>query len=132
MRKKLMFLTAALAICAVSLPSCSKDDQGRRDPSENLKSVDGTEWIATKATMKFRDGKYTIDCQVPGWGTYTQNGNHITFDGNTVVLSGGGVKPTEGVISKYGDSMTVTFKDASVWNTGDTETVRFTYNILAD
>lgn len=131
MRKKLLFLAVCLAVCGAPLTSCSKDD-GRRDPSENLKSVDGTEWVATKATINFRNGKYTIDCLVPGGGTYTQNGNYITFDGNTVVLSGGSVRLTEGVISKYGDSMTVTFKDASIWNTGDVETLRFTYNILAD
>lgn len=131
MRKKLLFLAAAIAMCGMPFTSCQKDD-GRRGPEANLKSVDGTEWIATKATIKFNNGKYTIDCHIPGWGTYTQDGNHIVFDGNRVSLGAGNLTIEEGVISKYGDSMTVTFRDASIWNTGDTETLRFTYNILAD
>ena len=125
--RKLIFLGAVLVMCMMSLTSCSKDD-GRRDPSENLKTIDGTEWIATKAAMKFNNGKYRIDCTVPGWGTYTQRGNQLTFDGNMVVISGGGVRPTVGTISKYGDSMTVTFTSSS----GSTENVTFTYNILAN
>lgn len=124
--EKLMFMFLFL-IGIATLSSCSKDD-GKRGPEENLKSVDGTEWIANKARMKFNNGKYTINCEVPGFGTYTQNGNQLTFDGNMVVISGGGVRPTVGTISKYGDSMEVTFKSSS----NDVTTVRFTYNILAD
>ena len=110
--RKVNFLIAVLATCFISLSSCSKDND-KRDPEANLKSVAGTEWIASKATMKFNNGKYTIDCAVPGWGTYTQSGNNLMFDGNMVVISGGGVKPTVGTISKYGDSMTVTFTSSS-------------------
>lgn len=132
MRKKLLFLGAALAMCMMPLTSCSKDEDVRRGPGENLKSVDGTKWIARKATLKFSNGRYTIDCEIPGWGTYTQSGNRIAFDGNSVSLGAGSLKLKEGFISKYGDSMTVTFVDASVWNTGDTETLTFTYDILAN
>lgn len=128
MKKKLSFLTAAMILSLSVLTSCSKDDGGKRGPEANLKSVDGTEWIASKATMKFRNGKFTIDCRVPGWGTYTQSGNQITFSGNMVILSATGVRPTKGTISKYGDSMTVTFTSSS----GSSENVTFTYNILAD
>ena len=131
MKKKLSFLTAAMIMSLSVLTSCSKDDGGKRGPEANLKSVDGTEWIATKAKIKFSRGKYTIDCAIPGWGTYKQNGSHITFDGNSVSIGAGSVTLTEGEISKYGDRMTVSFKDASIWNTGDIEKVNFVYNINA-
>lgn len=124
---KRIFLGALISLSLLSFTSCSKDE-GRRDPSSNLKNVDGTEWIATKATIKFRNGKYSLDCAVPGWGTYTQSGNQLTFDGNLVVISGGGVRPITGTISKYGDSMTVIFTSSG----GSTESVVFTYNILAN
>lgn len=128
MRKKLLFLSAAIAMCMMPLSSCSKDDEPR-GPEANLKSVDGTEWVNAKAKIKFSNGKYTIDCRVPGSGTYTQSGNRVTFNGNLIILSGGGVKPTQGVISKYGDNMKVTF----VTSSGDvSETLDFTYNILAN
>lgn len=132
MKKKLSFLTAAMLLSLSVLTSCSKDGDGRRGPEANLKSVDGTEWIATKAKIKFSKGKYTIDCRIPGWGTYTQNGNHITFDGNSVSLGAGSLKLTEGVISKYGDSMTVSFEDASIWHTGEIEKLTFVYDILKE
>ena len=111
------------------LTSCSKDD-GRRGPEANLKSVSGTEWISTKETLRFNNGRYTLDCVVPCYGTYTQNGNRIKFDGMNCVLSASSVTIEEGVISRYGDSMDVTFKDNSLWNTGEVKRVRFTYNIL--
>lgn len=124
--KKLLFLSVALAMCMMPLSSCSKDE-GRRGPEANLESVDGTEWISKKATMRFRNGKYTIDCEVPGWGTYKQYGDHIVFDGNPVVIDASFTTPTNGEISKYGDSMNVLFQNA-----GSAQSVTFTYNILAD
>lgn len=131
MRQKLCFLTPIIFVIFSVLTSCSKDDDGKRGPEANLKSIDGTEWIATNAKIKFSNGQYTIDCAIPGWGTYKQDGKNITFDGNKVSLDAGYVIPTKGEISRFGDRMTISFKDATIWNTGDIEKVTFVYNINA-
>lgn len=119
--RKAIFLGAFL-LAVGALTSCSKDEP--KGPEANLTSVDGTEWVNAKATLKFRNGKYTINCAVPGSGTYTQSGSHITFDGNLIVISGGGVRPTEGEISKYGTGMTVKFVNSSGVTS---ETLNFVY-----
>lgn len=129
--KHFSILMLLVAVSSIAFSSCSKDDDSR-DPANNLKSVDGTEWIATKATITFRNGKYTIDCAIPGTGTYKQDGRKITFDGQKVSIGGGYVTLKSGEISKYGDSMTISFQDASYWDTGEIEQLKFVYNILKD
>lgn len=126
--KKLMFLTAALAMSMMPLVSCSKSDEPR-DPSANLKSVDGTEWISTKGKISFEGGRYHLDALVPVSGTYKQDGTNIKFDGKTVQLYAWPTTIEEGEISKYGDRMTISFKDASYRPTGDVEKLNFVYNI---
>lgn len=125
MRKKLLFLSAAVAMCMMPLSSCSKGDEPR-SPEANIKSVDGTEWYNSKAKIKFSNGRYTINCAVPGSGTYSQNGSHITFSGNLIVIDGGGALLKEGEISKYGSTMTVTYTNSSG---GNRQTMNLTYKV---
>lgn len=130
MRASNVFKASLFSMAVVILSSCSKDDSDVRGPEANLKSVDGTEWIAKNAKISFYNGKYSIDCSIPGNGTYTQNGSHIKFNGQKVSIGAGYVSLEEGEISKYGDQMTISVKDASYWNTGEIEKITFVYNII--
>lgn len=123
-----MFLAAVLAMSMMPLTSCSKDDEPR-DPSANLKSVDGTEWISLKGKITFEGGRYTLNTLVPVTGTYKQDGRHIKFDGKSVSLYAWPTTIEEGEISKYGDRMTISFKDDSWRPTGEIEELNFVYNI---
>lgn len=131
MRKKGFLIAVAMMILPAAFTSCTKDEDPR-DPSHNLKSVDGTEWISSKGTISFSNGKYYLDTRIPGVGTYTQSGSHINFDGQDVSIGAGYVSIESGEISKYGSSMTISFKDASYWNTGEIETVTFIYKVAQD
>lgn len=84
MRKKLLFLAVALAMCGTPLTSCQKDEPTPMDLA--MKNVAGTEWLGdynyTGFTLYFyRNGEYDMVDGYGGFaeGTYKQDGNRITF-----------------------------------------------------
>lgn len=127
MKKKLLFLIAAFAICATPLTSCSKDDEPTSS-EVTLKSVEGTKWTTVYgheyAELWFHNGKFSFTGGIEGYGTYTQNGNTIIFDGGRILMPFPKRAKT-GSISSYGSSMNVTFVDDDA--TGQQTVVKFTY-----
>lgn len=82
--KKLLFLTAALAMSMMPLTSCSKDEPTAADKA--LENIAGTKWtsydkhIGEMALFFYKDGTYLLDVSYGfSEGTYKQNGNTIYF-----------------------------------------------------
>lgn len=86
MKKKLMFLAAALAICSVSLPSCSKDDE----PQQTVQtvSVANTVWRASDGTTYkfYSDGTCSLGSGAVS--KYHQVGSEINFNGELAWYNG--------------------------------------------
>lgn len=89
MLKKLLFLTAVLAMSLMPLASCSKDEPTPMD--EAKKNVANTVWIGSDnhigaSTLTFNaDGTFVIDVDDYKYrpfskGTYNQDGINITFN----------------------------------------------------
>lgn len=130
MRKKLLFLAVALAMCGAPLTSCQKDEPTPMDVAK--KDVAGTEWLATRYnvayTMKFKkNGTYTVDASngEAAEGTYTQSGTHITF---RETWSWGGMYDfNEGTITYGGGTMNVPIY---YYDGSSAGTLSFTLNVL--
>lgn len=112
MRKKLMFLAAACALCIMPLSSCSKDEETPMDAAK--KNVAGTEWLGYDSThgpmtLTFgNDNSYCIYMDASyafSEGTYRQDGTRISFNETREWYMP--YDYTEGIISYGGGTLTI-------------------------
>lgn len=84
MRKQLLFLAVALAMCGAPLTSCQKDDE----PNQSVQdvSVANTMWRGDDGTtFKFySNGTFEFSWKWAEKGEYSQIGNEINMIGQTV------------------------------------------------
>lgn len=115
MKKKLLFLTAALAVCLLPLTSCSKDDEPPvvNKPTESMDKLADSEWSGYELrlgtmTLTFEsDGHFLLwlDKGATNQGSYKQDGKNISFNAYAI---GTNYRIEKATLSEDGKSMSAT------------------------